>query len=408
MKKKGFSLTSSLAVLFLFFIGTSSISASTGKSPDYKPVADEMIEASGITWMAKVNYTGLVLSVSRPDGTVIEKNFDSVRNPHINLSELLKDNPGDGLNTYKLRVIPAAGKDNPIRKPLTQTGYFSIQGGSIESPPNPNEDISITPTPDCFDEVVIEGPLCVGSGCECMPIGGSDEIIFKGSEPIFLFRDTRGDQNSFSCWRIHIDDDNADDGYFAIEDKQCLDPNVCNVKVFTIEEDAEEHSLYIAKNGKVGIGTDTPSAQLSIEDDGPTKIALNNTTATKWNINSANNNTFRINVDNNPNILFTLTNTGDLTIEGDITSRSGSCCGADYVFDSDYTLMPITKLAEFIKKEKHLPNIPSAEEMREKGVNMNQLQMKLLEKVEELTLYILSQQEIINSLKARIAILEKK
>ena len=43
-----------------------------------KPVADEMIGSSGITWVPKVNYAQLVLTVSRPDGSVFEKKFATV------------------------------------------------------------------------------------------------------------------------------------------------------------------------------------------------------------------------------------------------------------------------------------------------------------------------------------------
>jgi hypothetical protein len=158
-----------------------------------------------------------------------------------------------------------------------------------------------------------------------------------------------------------------------------------------------------------------------VEYAGPTKLILENTAADKWAINSAANG-LRFNANDSTTVLFRLTDTGDLTIEGDITSNSGSCCVPDYVFDSDYPLMPMTELAEFIKRENHLPNIPSAEEMKKTGVNMTRFQMKLLEKVEELTLYTLSQEETIetqkkaidaqkqaiNELKARLAALEEK
>lgn len=62
----------------------------------------------------------------------------------------------------------------------------------------------------------------------------------------------------------------------------------------------------------------------------------------------------------------------------------------DYVFDSKYKLRSLSSLENYINENKHLPNIPSAAEVEKKGgVELGQLNTKLLEKVEELTLYII-------------------
>lgn len=93
----------------------------------------------------------------------------------------------------------------------------------------------------------------------------------------------------------------------------------------------------------------------------------------------------------------------------------------DYVFEPSYTLMPIHDLARFLEEQKHLPNVPSAQEMREKGLNLGDFQMKLLQKIEELTLYTVQQAKThldqqsalerkdaeISSLNARLAALEQ-
>lgn len=63
----------------------------------------------------------------------------------------------------------------------------------------------------------------------------------------------------------------------------------------------------------------------------------------------------------------------------------------DYVFEKDYTLMPLLQLAEFIRKNKHLPGVPSMKQVSEMGVNVGENQEMLLRKIEELTLYILQQ-----------------
>lgn len=61
----------------------------------------------------------------------------------------------------------------------------------------------------------------------------------------------------------------------------------------------------------------------------------------------------------------------------------------DYVFDEAYQLMPLSELQQFIQKNNHLPNVPSACEMEEQGINLAKSNVMLMEKVEELTLYML-------------------
>ena len=62
----------------------------------------------------------------------------------------------------------------------------------------------------------------------------------------------------------------------------------------------------------------------------------------------------------------------------------------DYVFEKDYELMNLTELESFLKTEKHLPNIPSTKEVTDaNGFYLGEMQVKLLQKVEELTLHII-------------------
>jgi hypothetical protein len=71
----------------------------------------------------------------------------------------------------------------------------------------------------------------------------------------------------------------------------------------------------------------------------------------------------------------------------------------DYVFDPSYKLMSLNELKTFITTNKHLPNIPSAKEYEERGeLDLGELNLKLLEKVEELSLYILQLEERMKAL----------
>jgi len=74
---------------------------------------------------------------------------------------------------------------------------------------------------------------------------------------------------------------------------------------------------------------------------------------------------------------------------------------SDFVFADSYKLMPLDKLEKHIKVNKSLPGIPTEKEVLEGGVNLGEMQAKLLEKVEELTLYTIAQEK-------RLAQLEKE
>lgn len=82
--------------------------------------------------------------------------------------------------------------------------------------------------------------------------------------------------------------------------------------------------------------------------------------------------------------------------------------GADFVFDNNYHLMPLDELSEYVQQNKHLPEVKSAAEMEQDGVTMGEMQIKLLQKVEELTLYILQQQATIENLKQQVEELKTK
>jgi hypothetical protein len=71
---------------------------------------------------------------------------------------------------------------------------------------------------------------------------------------------------------------------------------------------------------------------------------------------------------------------------------------ADYVFEEDYKLRTLEEVEQFIKTNKHLPNVPSAAEFKENGYKVGDMDNMLLEKVEELTLYIIAQEKRIQKL----------
>ena len=80
----------------------------------------------------------------------------------------------------------------------------------------------------------------------------------------------------------------------------------------------------------------------------------------------------------------------------------------DYVFSKDYKLMTLEELEANINTFGHLPGIPSAEEIKSNGISLGQMQHKTIEKVEELTLYLIQLKKENNDLRKRIEALEQK
>jgi len=80
----------------------------------------------------------------------------------------------------------------------------------------------------------------------------------------------------------------------------------------------------------------------------------------------------------------------------------------DYVFGSNYKLMPLEQLEQSINANKHLPNIPAAADVEKNGIMLGDMNKKLMEKVEELTLYIIDINKKNTALTEKVEKLEKQ
>ncbi len=75
---------------------------------------------------------------------------------------------------------------------------------------------------------------------------------------------------------------------------------------------------------------------------------------------------------------------------------------ADYVFADDYDLKPLSEVENFISENKHLPNVPSSQQVEEEGISLGEICKIQQEKIEELTLYIIEQNKRIEALEAKM------
>ncbi len=195
---------------------------------------------------------------------------------------------------------------------------------------------------------------------------------------------------------------------------------------FRIRPNADSNSIYVDTDSDVGIGTSSPDARLHIvETTAGAQDMLemtNNGNTTVRVIDSASGEswaqvysqtagaqggriTFNENTENVA-VELTLDAQGNLTVRGELFSTTCVVpCAPDYVFEPGYSLMPLEDLSAFVAEKKHLPNVPSADELVG-PINVSEMQMRLLEKIEELTLYAIDQHETIEALTARLEALE--
>lgn len=166
------------------------------------------------------------------------------------------------------------------------------------------------------------------------------------------------DQVSTGEWRFKT----IGTGGFKIRDQK----NAQDVFFIEPATAASANALYITSAGNIGIGTQTPGAKLAVNGTG--------------------------------------------TFNGKVKCTEVEVLLAawpDFVFKSDYNLRPLSEVEQFINVNKHLPGVPSEDVVLAKGANLGEMNSILLQKVEELTLYMIQLQKDNDALKARISNLEK-
>ena len=92
---------------------------------------------------------------------------------------------------------------------------------------------------------------------------------------------------------------------------------------------------------------------------------------------------------------------GGIITEKVRVATNGTVFWADFVFDKNYPLRPLSEVESFIKINKHLPEIPSTSEVRKNGIDLAETQALLLLKIEELTLYVIEQNKKIKRLERK-------
>ena len=101
----------------------------------------------------------------------------------------------------------------------------------------------------------------------------------------------------------------------------------------------------------------------------------------------------------------------ELTVNGSIGAREvivTTDTFPDYVFSEDYKLAPLDQVEDYILENQHLPGIPPSDKVRKNGISLGRMQVKLLEKIEELILHMIALEKRNKILEARIEAIEKR
>lgn len=185
----------------------------------------------------------------------------------------------------------------------------------------------------------------------------------------------------------------------------------------------DDASFYITANNATGGGLGTPSLYINRISEGlkleyvPNVLArISNTfDGASGNIAFATRGVDRLFITGNGNIGIGTTEPDKaLTVKGAIHTNEvivdldSPIQGPDYVFEKNYDLLSLSELEAYINANKHLPEIPSANEMAANGLNLKEMNLLLLKKVEELTLHLIETKKIIDLQQSEIGELKKK
>lgn len=272
-------------------------------------------------------------------------------------------------NASELSMFAANGTSRNVQIATAGTTYFN--GGDLGiGTSNPTNRLHVVDDRTGYAPVVVENSNPAGLGLLVKAGDGSTYVAdFRKADNTNLVRiDGSGNVGigtTSPTYKLEVNSDVDDFKQFRIKStgsplmKLSGSYNSGNGAEFwqnpsgdiRLNINSTSNGLFIKSNGLIGIGTDTPDE----------KLAVNGTIHAK-------------------------------EVKVDLTGWP------DYVFAKEYDLLSVEEVADFIKKNGHLPKMPSAATVEKDGVLLGDMNKKLLEKIEELTLYTIEQEKKIKAL----------
>ncbi|WP_428225208.1 hypothetical protein [Flavobacterium sp.] len=205
----------------------------------------------------------------------------------------------------------------------------------------------------------------------------------------------------------------SNDGKYTVINKENTNDGYIGFRV------GNQDKMVVSNSGKLGLGTITPNGELQFANNYNTKkIVLWEDASNDHQFYGFGTNAGTLRYQsNNDHVFYSATGATDsketlrIFKNGGIqTDKVILSIGSfpDYVFEDTYKLMPLEEVATYINSHKHLPNIPSEKEMIASGLDVTKLSTKMVEKIEELTLYTIQQNDKIKSLEKMIESLMKR
>lgn len=287
-------------------------------------------------------------------------------------------------------------------------------------------------TPSVRMTIRPDGNIGIGTS---LPRGKFD---VDGAGDIFLADDvnTGTTQSIFFPGHVYLSPYNGSNVSY-LQARRFDNSGTTSLRLRTYNNGSLVESMHLSGNGSVGVGTVVPdgfqiNTNLSSETSagvnnirigvlgGSPRIILDNSGSIPFEIDNAAGR-FRIYT---PGVeRFTITSSGNvgigttdpgsfkLAVEGKIGAREVNVMNdspwPDYVFEESYSLPSLSTLEQFIKKNKRLPDVPSAEHVKARGINLGEINTLLLKKIEELTLHLIEKENQLQALDERIKKLEE-
>ena len=253
-------------------------------------------------------------------------------------------------------------------------------------------------------------------------LGGNGRIKFIGKTNAYTLGT---DASQPTIYRSGV---NTGSYPFNNYDNLMLQAGIQNRDIILLTGSTPAPRLTVTGAGNVGIGTTTPEGKLDIygsvfintnanlylkasatspSDPGDLVFLANSNTEYARIYANPGGSDLRFSVGTTPTTRMLVTNTGNvgigtltpsykLSVEGTIGARRVKVTQeswADFVFEPTYKLPPLAELEAYIKANKHLPDVPSAEEITKEGLDVGEMNKILLQKIEELTLHLIEQEK---------------